>query len=42
MKAASEPADRYYCDELTAVPLRILARGLSQTLPTPFAYIMAA
>ena len=38
----SEPADRYYCDEHTAVPLRIMARGLSQTLPTPFAYLMAA
>ncbi len=31
----------YYCDELTAVPFRVLTRGLSQSMPVSLAFPMS-
>jgi hypothetical protein len=42
MEVASINAKGYYCEELTAVPFRVLSRGLAQTLPIPIAYCLAA
>lgn len=31
----------YYCENLTAIPLSVLARGFAQSLPSPMAYCLA-
>ena len=35
-------SEHYFSEELTAVPFRILVRGLKQSLPSSMAYSMAA